>query len=102
MESFHKDKYVWDEEKELINIEKHDVTFREASTVFDDDNAVYVFDETHSKTEERFIVIGMSENLKMLMVCHCYRNGDALIRIISARKAVKKEVAYYAGRKGNE
>ena len=98
----HNNKYVWDEAKELINIEKHDVTFREASTVFDDDNAVYIFDEAHSLTEERFIVIGMSENLKILVVCHCYRNGDTFVRIISARRAAKKEAEYYAGRKGNE
>ena len=71
------------------------VTFSEAATVFDDDNAVYFEDEAHSQDEERFIVIGFSERARMLMVCHCYRNGDLLIRIISARKADREESEYY-------
>jgi uncharacterized DUF497 family protein len=91
------DRFIWDVEKYHENIEKHGVTFEEASTVFDDNNALYVPDEEHSGYEERFIVIGMSDhpNTKMLMVCHCYRNGDSLIRLISARKANKKERAQY-------
>ena len=89
------DRFVWDDEKYALNLNKHGVSFREASSVFDDDNAVYFDDETHSQDEERFIVIGYSENARMLMVCHCYRNGDSLIRIISARKANKKEMAQY-------
>jgi uncharacterized DUF497 family protein len=66
--------------------------------VFDDDNALYFDDERHSQDEERFIVIGMSEKFNILMVCHCYRNGrngDNLIRLISARKANKQETAQY-------
>ena len=87
--------FDWDENKEIANIEKHDVTFQDAATVFDDDYAVYIYDKKHSQNEERFIAIGMSEQLKILMVCHCYRNDDSLIRIISARRANKKEEAYY-------
>ena len=92
------DKFVWDEEKYYANIEKHGIKFEEASTVFDDYNAVYVDDEGHSQDEEPFVVIGMSNHSKMLMVCHCYRNGDSLIRLISARKATKKETAQYTRR----
>ena len=89
------DRFVWDDEKHAINLNKHGVSFREASSVFDDDNAIYFDDGRHSHNEERFIVIGYSERARMLMVCHCYRNGDSLIRIISARKANKKEMSQY-------
>jgi len=89
------DRFIWDEEKNKANIKKHKVTFSEAATVFDDYNAVYFDDESHSQDEERFIVIGFSERARMLMVCHCYRNGGSLIRIISARKADKEESEYY-------
>jgi uncharacterized DUF497 family protein len=89
------EKFIWDEEKNKANIKKHKVTFSEAATVFDDDNAVYFNDETHSQDEERFIVIGFSERARMLMVCHCYRNEGSLIRIISARKADREESEYY-------
>lgn len=89
------DRFIWDENKHKANIKKHKVTFKEAATVFDDDNAVYFDDEDHSQDEERFIVIGFSENARLLMVCHCYRNGGSLIRIISARKADKEESELY-------
>jgi len=92
------DKYTWDNKKYEANIDKHGISFEEASTVFDDDKAVYFFDESHSYNEERFVAIGMSESPRMLMVCHCYRNGDKFIRIFSARKATKNEEAIY--RKG--
>jgi len=88
-------RFIWDEAKHKANIKKHNVTFSEAATVFDDDNAVYFDDENHSQDEERFIVIGFSERARMLMVCHCYRNDDSVIRIISARKADKDESEYY-------
>ena len=91
------DKFIWDANKYITNIDKHRITFEEASTVFDDDSAVYFDDESHSQDEERFIVIGMSEKPRMLMVCHCYRNGDRFIRIISARKATKTEQKLYGG-----
>jgi len=93
------DKYVWDEDKYEKNIKKHRILFEEASTVFDDEYAVYSNDVAHSScNEERFKVIGMSKTLKILMVCHCYRNGDRYIRIFSARKATKTEQLIY--RKG--
>ena len=91
----HNDKFVWDKEKYALNLQKHKIAFEEASTVFADDNAIYMDDEEHSQDEERFIVIGISDKLKMLMVCHCYRNGDRLIRIISERKATKPEENLY-------
>ena len=92
------EKYIWDDDKYEINIDKHGVTFEEASSVFDDDDAVYEDDEAHSEDEERFKIIGYSNRAKMLMVCHCYRNGDRLVRIISARKALKNEERRYYGR----
>ena len=88
-------KFIWDEEKHELNIKKHKVTFVEATSVFDDDDAVYFADESHSQDEERFIVIGFSQRARLLMVCHCYRNGDKFIRIISARKADKEEINFY-------
>ena len=91
------DRFIWDDEKQRVNIEKHGVTFSEASTVFDDDNALYFDDPAHSQDEDRFIILGYSERARMLLVCHCYRNGDSLIRIISARKATNKESELYGG-----
>ena len=91
------DRFIWDEEKQKTNIEKHGVTFGEASTVFDDDDALYFVDPAHSQDEDRFIILGYSERARMLLVCHCYRNGDSLIRIISARKATNKESELYGG-----
>ena len=91
------DRFIWDGEKQRANIEKHGITFSEASTVFDDDNALYFDDPAHSQDEDRFIILGYSERARMLLVCHCYRNGDSLIRIISARKATNKESELYGG-----
>ena len=65
--------------------------------MFDDDNAIYFDDPAHSQDEDRFIILGYSERTRMLLVCHCYRNGDSLIRIISARKATNKESELYGG-----
>jgi len=91
-------KFIWNEEKHKANIIKHGISFTEAISVFDDDDALYLFDEEHSIGEERFIVIGVSEEYNMLMVSHCYRNGDNTTRIISARKANIKEQAQYRRR----
>jgi len=91
------EKFIWDEDKYIVNAKKHGITFEEASTVFDDDNALYSNDDEHSHGEERFKVIGYSNLARMLMVCHCYRNGDSLIRIISAMKATKQEAKLYGG-----
>ena len=89
--------FNWNREKNIANIRKHGIPFKEAATVFLDENATFIFDELHSDEDERYIVIGMSKKLKMLMVCHCYRNtGDGeIIRIISARAATRQEKALY-------
>jgi len=91
--------FNWDDEKNKQNIVKHGITFNEASTVFDDDDAIFIRDDAHSQEEERFSVIGFSERLRLLMVCHCYRNCDMVVRIISARKASKTEELLYGGGK---
>ena len=83
--------------KNLSNIEKHGVPFKEAATVFLDPNAAMFDDEEHSQEEERFIIVGISHNLRLLTVCHCYRSSDTVIRIISARKATQAEKKYYGG-----
>ena len=88
-------RYTWDENKHKANINKHRISFAEAVTVFDDPNAITEYDEEHSYDEERFSVIGLSKNTRLLLVCHCYRNGDTLVRIISARKATKLEYDKY-------
>ncbi|MCL1858034.1 MAG: BrnT family toxin [Oscillospiraceae bacterium] len=91
-------KFEWDEDKNNMNIYKHKISFEDASTVFDDINAVTLYDEKHSDEEERFIIIGKSERLYELNVCHCYRGkNDDIIRIISARRASKKEIEIYYG-----
>lgn len=89
--------FEWDENKNRTNIKKHDISFDEAITVFSDENAVVITDTDHSEQEERFIILGLSRNTRLLVVCHCYRENDEVIRIISARKANKKEIAFYGG-----
>ena len=91
-------RFEWDENKNSINKEKHQVSFEEAQTVFYDDNALVIDDPEHSKDEERFIILGNSSIANLLVVCHCYRKSETVIRIISARKATKKESAYYYGK----
>lgn len=88
-------RFEWDEAKNKENIRKHGVSFDEAQTVFFDENAVRFFDPDHSNEEDRFIMLGMSFKLHVLVVCHCYRKSDAVIRIISARKADRREAADY-------
>ena len=90
-------KFIWDEDKNRLNYKKHGVSFEEAQTVFFDDNAIEYFDPDHSKDENRFILLGMSIRLRVLVVCQCYRRNDSIIRIISARKALKKERKTYPG-----
>jgi len=91
------ERFEWDENKNHINIKKHGISFEEAETVFDDDNAIYLDDDEHSYEEERFIVIGRNGNQKVLVVCHCYRESGEVIRIISARKADNLETDWYYG-----
>ena len=88
-------RFEWDTLKNDINIQKHGVSFPEAITVFDDDNALLISDINHSLDEERFIIIGLSKMPRVLYVCHCYREQSDAIRIISARVATKTEENYY-------
>ena len=85
----------WDETKNRANRRKHGVSFEEAQTVFLDENAIRFFDPDHSADEDRFLMLGISFRLRVLVVCHCFRADDAVVRIISARKANKKEEADY-------
>ncbi|MBR3018153.1 MAG: BrnT family toxin [Clostridia bacterium] len=87
--------FEWDEHKNAVNQAKHQVSFEEAQTVFYDDRALVIDDPEHSQDEERFIILGMSARARLLIVCHCYRASDTVIRIISARKATKTESKYY-------
>ena len=90
-------RFLWDKNKQNSNVKKHGVTFVEASGVFYDENAVYLYDGEHSMDEDRFYVIGQSEEDRVLFVCHCYRENDEVIRIISAREATKQERLMYGG-----
>ena len=90
-------KFEWDEGKAAANLKKHQVSFEEAKSIFFDDLGVQFFDEDHSSDEERFLMLGLSSDAKLLIVCHCEREQGAVIRIISARKATKRESAFYRG-----
>ena len=87
--------FEWDERKNKTNARKHKVSFDEAQSVFLDENAIRYFDPDHSQDEDRFLMLGMSFSLRVLIVCHCYRENDSIIRIISARKADKQEQSDY-------
>ena len=89
-------RFEWDETKNRQNIKKHGVSFEEAQTVFLDDYAIRFYDPDHSEDEDRFIMLGISFKLRVLVVCHCYRENDRVIRIISARKATRTEAKHYA------
>jgi uncharacterized DUF497 family protein len=86
---------VWDENKNRENIKKHKISFEEAKTVFYDTNGKLIDDPEHSDEEVRFIILGLSKMLNLLVVCHCYREDDEIIRIITARKATKNESKPY-------
>lgn len=87
--------FEWDENKNAINKKKHKISFEEAQTVFYDEAALLIDDPEHSQEEERFIIMGLSQKANLLVVCHCYRASETVIRIISARKATKNESKYY-------
>ena len=84
-----------DENKNEINKTKHGISFETAKTVFYDENAILFDDPEHSEYEDRFILLGMTDKADVCVVCHCYRESDSVIRIISARKATKKEGERY-------
>lgn len=88
-------RFEWNDKKNAANKRKHGVSFEEAQAVFLDENAVRFFDPDHSEDEDRFIMLGMSFKLRILVVCHCFREHDDIIRIISARKADKREEKSY-------
>ncbi|MCD4681295.1 MAG: BrnT family toxin [Bacteroidales bacterium] len=89
--------FEWDDDKNIVNLQKHGVSFEEAQSAFYDENAIEFFDDSHSKSEDRFILLGFSNHLRLLVVCHCFRKKESVIRLISARKATKTESNYYGG-----
>jgi uncharacterized DUF497 family protein len=92
-------KFEWDTKKAASNIKKHGVSFHAAQSVFYDDFAIQFFDSENSDAEDRFLMLGFSDEASLLMVCHCERDQGTTIRIISARKATKSESKHYKGNK---
>lgn len=92
--------FEWDKNKEKANVKKHGVSFEDARIAFYDEHALQFFDPDHSEDEDRFILLGTNHKLKTLVVSHCFRESDTVIRIISARVADKDEYdAYWSQRK---
>ena len=91
-------RFTWESRKATTNERKHGVSFDAGQTVFLDDNALLIADPEHSEDEDRFLLLGLSAKLRMLVVCHCVRESGDLIRIISARKADRTERGEYQGR----
>lgn len=91
--------FEWDPAKATGNLRKHGVSFDEAQSIFYDEFAIQFFDKEHSGSEQRFLLLGMSTGARLLLVCHCERDAGNVIRIISARKATKRESAFYGGEK---
>ncbi len=89
--------FEWAPAKATSNLKKHGVSFEEARSVFFDDLAVQFFDHNHAATEDRFILLGVSYSARLLVVCHCERGEGDIIRIISARRATRKEASFYPG-----
>ena len=87
--------FAWDAAKEAENRRKHHVSFEEAETVFSDEHALLIDDPEHSDEEERFVLMGLSARLRVLVVVHAYREAQGIIRLISARKANRQERALY-------
>ena len=87
--------FEWDNQKASANVEKRGVSFDEASTVFYDPHALVIDDEEHSLDEDRFIIVGLSSVARVLTVCHCYREANEVVRIISARRATRNEEREY-------
>lgn len=89
--------FEWDPPKGAGNLKKHQISFEEARSVFYDEFAVQFFDEEDSTDEDRFIMLGMSSGARLLVVCHCEREEGSVVRIVSARKATRRESAFYQG-----
>jgi hypothetical protein len=92
-------RFEWDDRKAAVNRRKHGVSFEEARTVFFDEDALLRPDEDHSEDEARFVLLGLSARLRTLVVCHCYRQSDEVIRLISARRANAFERQQYEDRR---
>jgi len=90
--------FEWDERKAEANLRKHGVSFEEAKSIFFDEEAIEFYDDEHSEWEDRFLMLGVSHRMRLLLIVHCYRDADRTIRIISARKATRKEAKHYGGR----
>ena len=88
-------RFEWDAAKAATNVKKHGVSFEDAQSVFADERARLIDDPVHSDGEDRFLLLGLCSSLRLLVVCHCYRSEEGVIRIISARKATKGERLYY-------
>lgn len=80
-------RFEWDPKKAAVNLRKHGVSFEDAQSVFADENAKLIDDPDHSEEEDRFVLLGLSSSLRLLVVCHGYRSEGHVVRIISARKA---------------
>ncbi|MHC5055691.1 MAG: BrnT family toxin [Planctomycetota bacterium] len=91
--------FEWDERKNAANRKKHGVSFEEAQSVFLDEDAVQFFDEPHSSSEERLLMLGRNSRFRLLLVAHTFREDDSAIRIFSARRATREEGKHYAGRR---
>ena len=90
-------RFEWSPAKSRANVRKHGISFEEAQSVFYDEYARQFFDDEHADDEDRFIMLGMSDRARMLVVCHCERESAEVIRIISARKATRRERKSYEG-----
>ena len=90
-------RFEWNQQKNVANQKKHGISFEEARSVYFDDDALLYDDPDHSEEEERFLLLGLSARLRLLVVVHCLREGDEVIRIISARRATKREMEAYPG-----
>ena len=90
-------RFEWDPVKAAANLRKHKITFEVAKTVFYDDFAIQFFDTEHSSDEDRFLLLGMSSDTRLLLVCHCEMEDGNVVRIISARKATETEAQHYRG-----
>ncbi|MDZ4728329.1 MAG: BrnT family toxin [Xanthomonadales bacterium] len=88
-------RFEWDDAKNKANIQKHGVSFDEAKSVFADDYGLLIADPDHSENEDRFVLLGFSGKLRLLLVCHCFEISERLVRIISCRKAKGKETLNY-------
>jgi uncharacterized DUF497 family protein len=89
--------FTWNADKAAANLKKHGVSFEEAQSIFYDEFAVQFYDAQHSVKEDRFLMLGLSSQARIIIVCHCEQDAGHTIRIISARKATKNECQHYPG-----